>query len=332
MHMIRPYYFFTFLIFTFFVVFSVLSETPFNFAAIFFVFVIVPLLDLAIGVRSLNVDIETEKQWKKLSVWAPAIYLYCISHFAVLYLALANLKNHTSFEVLVIGISVGLYTGGIGITVAHELCHKREKLNRVLADLLLSSVAYTHFAIEHVRGHHFAVATLNDPASARRGESAYLFLPRTIVGSFLNACRLEIKAVLKGLVMTLAFLLLSFFVAGVIGVVFFLIQSIVAIVLLELVNYVEHYGLVRRQLANGRYEVVNPQHSWNSSHLFSNLLLFNLQKHSDHHAAAHLPYTVLKHHEGAPQLVSGYPFMILLALVPPAWFRVMHKNLDSRQS
>jgi alkane 1-monooxygenase len=223
---------------------------------------------------------------------------------------------------------VGLYTGGLGITVAHELCHKKEFLPRTVADLLLASVWYQHFAVEHVRGHHLWVSTPEDPASARSGENVYSFIVRSVIGSFVHALKIDKTKVFIGVGIAALFTLGAGFL-GTNVLIFFLVQAIVAFVLLEMVNYVEHYGLYRRALGNGRYEKVTPIHSWNSAHKFSNLLLFNLQRHSDHHALANLPYTILKHHEDAPQLPSGYPGMLMLALVPPIWFRVMDPKVVS---
>jgi alkane 1-monooxygenase len=323
--MVKPYQFLTFLVFTLVIVFSILTNSllfPY-----LFVFVMIPLIDYLIGENKTNADLKNQEKWKQPAVWAPVIYLYALTHFFVLYLGLQKSNDLSTSEILILAGAVGLYTGGLGITVAHELCHKKDKLNRYLADWLLASVCYTHFATEHVRGHHYAVSTPNDPASARFGESAYKFLPRTLVDSFKSAWRIDKKAVLVGLMQSLIIAIAVFFIFGSSGLLFFFVQSFIAIILLELVNYVEHYGLTRKPLANGRYEVVKPEHSWNSSHLFSNLLLFNLQRHSDHHAAANLPYTVLKHHDKAPQLPSGYPGMILLALVPPFWFKVMNPKL-----
>lgn len=260
----------------------------------------------------------------------PPLYLYALTHFGVLiyggYLLYKGIKWE---DLLMISITIGLYTGGLGITVGHELCHKKEKLPRIIGDLLLASVCYQHFAVEHVKGHHLNVSTPEDPASARKNENVYTFLLRTISGSFIHALKIDSKEVLKGMLLTTAFALISYLVSKEVFI-FFLIQSIVAILLLELVNYVEHYGLSRKELQNGRYEKVLPIHSWNSSHMFSNFLLFNLQRHSDHHALAHIPYTNLKHHEDAPQLPSGYPGMILLALIPPLWFRIMNPKLEKK--
>lgn len=323
----NPLYFFTYLIF-FAISFTGIHLTyPFNLLPLGFVFIFIPLLDYLIGLNTRVAKIEEEKSWKRLKVWAPAIYLYFITHFYLLISALIKANSYNTLDLVICSIGLGLYNGGLGITVAHELCHKKENKHKLMADILLSSVSYQHFAVEHVRGHHINVATIEDPASARLNENVYHFLIRTISGSFKSAFKIDSRSVLRGIVMTLNFAALSYFLASWNGLILFVIQSIVAVTLLELVNYVEHYGLSRKKLDNGRYERVIPIHSWNSAHHFSNSILFNLQRHSDHHASAHLPYTVLKHQDSAPQLPSGYPGMIMLSLVPPLWFKVMHKEL-----
>lgn len=328
----KPLQFLTFLIFTSVVILALFSQNPiFLFSVHLFVFLLVPVIDFVVGENKFNPEDPEIKTWSQSRVWAPLLYIYVLSHFLVLYMAIQKLPSLSMPESLLLASAVGLYTGGLGITVAHELCHKKDKLHRYMADILLASVCYTHFAIEHVRGHHFHVATQDDPASARFGESVYAFLPRTLKDSFLSAWGIDSKKVLLGISLTLLFILIILVMSGIQGLVFFFTQSIVAIILLELVNYVEHYGLSRKALPNGRHEVVRPQHSWNSSHVFSNLLLFNLQRHSDHHAAANLPFTILKHHDKAPQLPSGYPGMILLSLVPPLWFKLMNAKLQDIQ-
>jgi alkane 1-monooxygenase len=325
----NPINFFTFIIFTVICIAGVLAPAPYSITPIIFVFIGIPLLDLWIGVDKSNPNPEQEKSWKQTKVWAPALYLYTLTHFSILLLAANQVINTTSWiQLILLGVIVGLYTGGLGITVAHELCHKKETLPRFVADLLLASVWYQHFAVEHVRGHHLAVSTPEDPASARKNENVYKFLCRTITGSFVHALKVDQKEVLRGVFMALLFTSVAAFL-GKNVLIFFLIQSGVAIILLELVNYVEHYGLSRKQIANGRYEKVLPVHSWNSAHKFSNSILFNLQRHSDHHAMANLPYTILKHQEEAPQLPSGYPGMIMLALVPPLWFKLMNQKVNA---
>lgn len=324
----NPLMFFTYLIFFGITISGLSLSFPYNILPIVFVFVLIPLIDQIVGVNTSVPDDFQFKKWKKVNVWAPSIYLYFATHFIVLFYAFSKLSSYSTIDLIICGISLGLYNGGIGITVAHELCHKKEKRHRLMADILLASVCYQHFAVEHVRGHHINVATENDPASARKFETVYHFLYRTITGSFLSALRIDKKSVFIGIMISLIFVLIAYFYQGLNGITFFILQSAVAITLLELVNYVEHYGLSRKKLDNGRYERVIPIHSWNSAHQFSNSILFNLQRHSDHHASAHLPYTVLKHQDSAPQLPSGYPGMIMLSLVPPLWFKIMHKELE----
>ncbi len=323
----HPIQFLAFLCFTAIAFYGVVQPFPAMIFSVAFVFVAIPIIDAILGTDKTNPTAEQEKSWKHSKIWGPALYLYAITHFAILIVGGMVALESNWPHVLGIAFVVGLYTGGIGITVGHELCHKKEFLPRTTAELLLASVWYQHFAVEHVRGHHLHVSTPEDPASARHGEDVYSFLVRSIVRSFVHALKIDAGKVWMGVAMAMAFTALSsFFGAKVLG--FFLFQAVVAFVLLELVNYIEHYGLSRRPLGNGRYEKVTPIHSWNSAHKFSNLLLFNLQRHSDHHAMANLPYTLLKHHESAPQLPSGYPGMILLALIPPLWFKLMDPKVE----
>lgn len=319
--------FFTFLILTALTALGVSSPASWGFVAIGFVFIGIPLLDWLIGTNKNNPSNEQALQMSKASYWGLPLYLYGATHFVLLYWAAFSLRGQSDWgQIVLMSVIVGLYTGGLGITVSHELCHKKEFFPRTLADLLLASVCYQHFAVEHVRGHHYRVATPEDPASSRRGESVYRFWVRAVLGSFIHAWQIDRLSVMRGMFYSLLFAL-SFYMMGSHVLAFFLIQSFVAFTLLEFVDYIEHYGLERKKSESGRYEKVQTYHSWNSSHHFSNLLLFNLQRHSDHHASAHLPYTILKHHNEAPQLPSGYPGMILLALLPPIWFKVMDKKV-----
>ncbi|WP_371687369.1 alkane 1-monooxygenase [Micromonospora sp. KC723] len=226
---------------------------------------------------------------------------------------------------------------GIAINTAHELGHKREKVERWLSKIALAPTGYGHFYVEHNRGHHVRVATPEDPASARFGESFWMFWPRTVLGGLRSAWRLEsgrfrIRSrspwtwrndVLNAWAMTVvlaAGLILGF---GVRVVPFLVLQAIVGFSLLEVVNYLEHYGLCRQRTAGGRYEKVDPWHSWNSDRVVTNVFLFQLQRHSDHHANPVRRYQTLRSCDAAPQLPAGYATMIVAALVPPLWRRIM---------
>lgn len=243
-------------------------------------------------------------------------------------------------------LSVGLLSGGVGITVAHELGHRLGRLERSLACMLLASVSYAHFYIEHNKGHHARVATPDDPATAREGESFPAFLLRTVPAQFRSAWEIEAARLQAGgqgvwspgnrmLWVVAAPVAMAAALGGTFGpraAAFFAIQSVVAFSLLELVNYVEHYGLRRRRLEDGRYERVRPEHSWNASQRVSNWYLFNLQRHSHHHANVNRRYEELEHYASAPQLPAGYAVMILVALVPALWRRVMDPRLRAWQA
>lgn len=310
------------------------------FSLIIFVFVVIPVIDTIFGVYE---DTFSNNEEDK-NFFNNMVYIYVPVHIALViggagYIASGKL---TTLESWVFTLSVGLITGGIGITVAHELCHRKDNLNQFLSDVLLSFVCYTHFSTEHVFGHHKRVSTPEDPASARLGESFYAFWLRSVVGSFKSACEINRKKlnreghnffslknrILMGIVYQVIIALSLFFLFGGAGFRFFIIQSFFAFTLLELVNYVEHYGLQRKEV-NGRYSKILPKHSWNNSNLISNLFLFNLQRHSHHHADGNVHYQYLKHYEDAPQLPAGYPTMILLSLIPPLWRKVIDPKVKA---
>jgi len=326
-----------------------------NFVAVFFSFVFIPIVDQALGVDPSNVP-EAEVK----SVGEEFYYrfvTYCWTYFQLAFLvwasfAVSSVKFMSPAEWVGFVLSFSLVTGGIGITVAHELGHKKTKVERFYGKALLMTVCYMHFYIEHNRGHHVYVATPEDPATARKGENFYRFWVRSVFGSYLHAWALEresLKRKNKGVIsiynemIAFAILPVAFCAALMILVIlltgqvswgiplFFFAQSILAFTLLELVNYVEHYGIRRKEIAPGKYERVNPVHSWNASHLLSNFFLFQLQRHSDHHAYAHKRYQILNHYDESPQLPFGYPTMILIALVPPLWFMLMDRRLEHWQ-
>jgi alkane 1-monooxygenase len=237
-----------------------------------------------------------------------------------------------------LGLAIAMgWTSGASINVGHELGHKKIRAERILARLALAPSGYGHFTIEHNRGHHRDVATPEDSASARMGESYYRFMGREIPGAFRRAWKMETgrlsrlgggpwsagNEILQTAAITLATWGGLVWWLGPAVVPFILIQAFVAYSLLSSANYVEHYGLLRQKTGSGRYERPEPRHSWNSNHLLSNILLYQLQRHSDHHAHPTRRYQALRHFDEAPQLPSGYFGMFLVAFVPGLWFRVM---------
>ncbi|MCX5044540.1 alkane 1-monooxygenase [Aldersonia sp. NBC_00410] len=239
-----------------------------------------------------------------------------------------------------LAISIGCI-GGIGINTAHELGHKKVDLERWLSRITLAQTAYGHFYIEHNRGHHVRVATPEDPASSRVGESFWAFWPRTVWGGLRSSWRLERQRlerlgsgpwtlrneVLSAWLMTVVLYAALLAVFGIGLAPYLVLQAVVGFSLLEAVNYLEHYGLRREKTASGRYERPAPMHSWNSDHIVTNIFLYHLQRHSDHHAYPTRRYQTLRSWEGAPNLPAGYASMILLAYFPPLWRRVMDKRV-----
>ncbi|MBP6389414.1 MAG: alkane 1-monooxygenase [Flavobacteriales bacterium] len=240
-------------------------------------------------------------------------------------------------------LSMGIVLGVYGINVGHELGHRSKGWERDLARVLLTSSLYAHFIIEHNRGHHRRVATIEDPASARFGEPIYAFWPRTIVDGFRSAWRLEGERLaregrttwdprnemLRGCLVEMALVLGfgSFFGGWV--VMAYLAAALIGILLLETVNYIEHYGLGRVLDPKGRPVRVAHVHSWNSDHPLGRLMLFELTRHSDHHYRASRKYQTLRSIPDSPQMPTGYPGMMLFSLLPPLWFRVMHPRIDA---
>lgn len=236
---------------------------------------------------------------------------------------------------------MGLLCGTFGINVGHELGHRVNRAEQVMAKLLLLSSLYLHFFIEHNRGHHKRVATPEDPSSARYGENVYAFFVRSIFYSYLSAWEIAARDQLKKgrtaysaanemiryQLIQLAFVAGIFIFFGWITALLFMAAAVMGILLLETVNYIEHYGLQRRSLGAGKYERALPQHSWNSSHIIGRVMLFELSRHSDHHYLASRKYQLLRHHETAPQMPTGYPGMMILSLFPPAWFHVMNRRI-----
>ncbi|MGW4354379.1 alkane 1-monooxygenase [Nocardia sp. NPDC004582] len=241
-----------------------------------------------------------------------------------------------------LALSMGVM-GGVGINTAHELGHKKDELERWLSKITLAQTFYGHFYIEHNRGHHVRVATPEDPASARFAETFWGFLPRSVWGSLRSSWELEAKRlerlgqrpwtlrndVLNAWLMSVVLFgaLTAAFGPGVLP--WLVIQAIYGFALLETVNYLEHYGLMRQKTASGRYERCTPEHSWNSDHIVTNIFLYHLQRHSDHHANPTRRYQILRSMDGAPNLPSGYASMISLAYFPPLWRKVMdHRVLE----
>jgi len=329
-------------------VFSALAFTRpgwITWSPVLFVWVFVPILELFLPADDRNFNEAEEALAKKDRLYDYLLYAIVPIQFAALFLFIQSLQatNMAWWELTGRIMSMGLLCGTFGINVAHELGHRVNPVEQAMAKLLLLTSLYMHFFIEHNKGHHKHVATPQDPSSARYNELLYLFLGRSVWYSYWSAWRIANEdmrksgrgifhwknEMLQAQIIQILFVVGIFLFFGWLTTVYFLCAAILGISMLETVNYIEHYGLQRRQLDNGKYERTLPIHSWNSNHLVGRLMLFELSRHSDHHYMASRKYQILRHHDDVPQLPTGYPGSMMLALVPPAWFYVMNKRVEA---
>jgi alkane 1-monooxygenase len=313
------------------------------FFTVIFAFGLLPLGELFLPQRADNTPETDETTRSKTRLFDWLLYL----HLPLLYLLIINALyvfknfNLSIFETIGMVMSVGIIVGSFGINVAHELGHRSNPTEQFISKLLLLPALYMHFFIEHNLGHHKNVATDADPASARIGENMYAFWFRSVKGSYISAWQLEAER-LKKLgkptysidnqmiwfqIIQLIYLVLIGIFFGYASILMAIGFAVTGFLLLESVNYIEHYGLRRQKLGSGRYEPVLPKHSWNSNHELGRIFLYELTRHSDHHYKSTRKYQVLRHYEAAPQLPFGYPMSILIAFLPPIWFKMMNKRL-----
>jgi alkane 1-monooxygenase len=322
----------------------------YTFMTPFLVFVIGPLLDFIIGRYTRNPSEEAEKKLEADNRYKMVTFFCVPIQLAVVFWGayVVSYGDLSPLEIIGLIFSVGVSSDVLGLSAAHELAHRiNVKSELMLSKILYGSVLYIHFGLEHVVGHHKRVGTPEDPATARLGESFYAFLPRTLFGGFNSAWEFEADRMKKqnkpvwsmrnpmvvGLLAQVTVTVLIAVVFGRMGIFYFLAQSFIAIILVENANYVVHYGLLRKEIAPGKYEPVRPWHSWNSSNWLSNHFLFNIQRHSDHHYKPGRRYQLLRHYDEVPQLPTGYAGMIVLAFIPPLWRKIMDSRvLEFQQS
>lgn len=319
----------------------------FSFFSVFVIFGFIPVMDFVFGQERTNPGEEHEQEAYADSKWFVVLPLLAVP--VQLALVIWSAYTFATYEAWsLIGqfgfiLSVGCAGGINAINIGHELVHKTTRLEQWAGGFLLALVTYAGFKVEHVRGHHVHVSTPLDASSSRYNQSVYPFLRNAFVQNFLNAWRLEAKRLhnrklpafhwrneliwwyaISALVCT--GLIAAF---GPLAGLLFVGQSFFAAAELEVVNYIEHYGLHRRKQADGRYERVTPEHSWNSDYFLTNMFLFQLQRHSDHHAYPRRRYQMLRHFDQSPQLPAGYASMVVLALIPPLWRRVMNPRVEA---
>ncbi|MCX6331010.1 MAG: alkane 1-monooxygenase [Bacteroidetes bacterium] len=328
----------------------VLSLAAFNghgficWSPLLYTFFLIPSLELFIKADPSNLDEVEEALVKKNKAYDFILYAAVVMQYYSLWVFFHSLQQPTLSNWDITGrvISMGLLCATFGINVAHELGHRVNKTEQTFAKLLLLTSLYMHFFIEHNKGHHKNVATPNDPSTAKYKQSVYAFWVQTVIGTYVSAWEISNEALLKKekswwslenemllfQIIQLLFVGCIFYFFGGTIACLFILAALLGGLLLETVNYIEHYGLSRQQTGDEQYERVQPHHSWNSNHIIGRLMLFELSRHSDHHYLASRKYQILRSFDDAPQMPTGYPGMILLSLFPPLWFKVMHQQIE----
>lgn len=327
----------------------VLTLTAFNgnglmcWLPLLYTFFLIPFAELFIKADPSNLDEVEEALAKKNKAYDFILYAAVIMQYYSLWVFFNSLKQDGLNTIDIAGrvISMGLLCATFGINVAHELGHRVNKMEQTFAKLLLLTSLYMHFFIEHNKGHHKHVATPHDPSTAKYNQSLYAFWPQTLIGTYVSAWKIANEEVEKKgkrrwslqnemllfQLIQLTFVLVVLYFFGIKIAILFVVAALIGGLLLESVNYIEHYGLSRTQTTEQQFERVQPHHSWNSNHIIGRLMLFELSRHSDHHYLASRKYQILRSFDNAPQMPTGYPGMILLSLFPPLWFKIMHQQI-----
>jgi alkane 1-monooxygenase len=327
------------------VLISLILNGWWSYFALIFAFGFIPLMELFLPQSEVNMSKEEESTVKHERFFDWLLYINVPIQYGLLiyFLIVVTGGGLEVYEIIGKTLSMGAACAVLGINVAHELGHRHKKSEQLMSKALLLTSLYMHFFIEHNRGHHKNIATPLDPATSRYGENIYSFFIRTVRDSYKSAWRLENGRLRKkGLpvlswqnemvrfqVIQVLFTAAIFIIFGWVGGLAFIGAAIYGFLMLETVNYIEHYGLERKEIRDGVYEKCQPWHSWNSNHPLGRILLYELTRHSDHHFHSGRKYQVLRHFDESPQMPTGYPGMMLVALVPPLWFRIMHRHIDN---
>ncbi len=315
----------------------------FMFLTPIYAFVLIPLLELIFPLDTNNLSTNDVEKKLKQTLFDWLLYLnlpivYCIV-FLGLYITSSSLLE--TYEFIGAIITVGIVLGVNGINVAHELGHRQHSNERFIGKILLLPALYMHFYIEHNYGHHLRAATKEDPATARYNQSVYSFWFTSTIRQYISAWHIQMKLLKNNtigflsikndmlwyLILQVLYLFGAYYYFGLTGVLFALFSAVTGFLLLETVNYIEHYGLLRSKTGSGRYERVKEIHSWNSNHVIGRIVLYELTRHSDHHYKSSKKYQILDCHEESPQMPYGYPTSMVLSLIPPLWFKIMNKRV-----
>jgi len=325
---------------------SFTSNGILTFLPLLLFFGLVPVLEFLFRPDSTNFDKETAKFEKEHKLYDWILYAAVPVQIGMLIFFLFSMQETLTISEQIGRISsMGIMCSVMGINLGHELGHRHRNTEQFLGELMLLTSLNTHFLPYHNGGHHLNVATLHDAATARKNEPLYIFWFRSHFSSYREAWQLEIdrlralekpafsfqNKMIQYTIANILLLLSLFYFFNIFTVFYFIGAAIVGILLLQTVNYIEHYGLLRTKNENGRYERVKHTHSWNSDHIIGRLVLFNLSRHSDHHYNGSKHYQVLKSLSESPQMPTGYPGMMLFSLIPPLWFKFMNAKIDTFQ-
>ena len=311
----------------------------------FYAFVVIPVLELLLPLDSSNIN-EAERETKRKKVlfdWLLYLNIPVVYGLLIYALWLVSSQSLSTTEIIGLTFSLGIVLGTNGINVAHELGHRLKTKERYLGKLLLLPSLYMHFFIEHNFGHHVNAATQEDPATAKYNQTVYSFWITSVFRQYINAWKLQSKLLKQHrtavfspkndmfwyLIIQTGYLVLVLFIFGPTGLFFALSSAIVGFLMLETVNYIEHYGLLRKKLPSGRYERVKEVHSWNSNHVVGRIVLYELTRHSDHHYKSSKKYQLLDYHDISPQMPYGYPTSMVMSFLPPLWFKVMNPRIPA---
>ena len=311
----------------------------YNYLAVIFTFIFIPLLEILVK----KSDEKYSEEEKKNRLLAPffdlLLYLNIPIVFGIFFFSIDKLAFTSSLSDIVgIILSASIVMATNGINVGHELGHRKSIIARTCSKILYLPSQYMHFYIEHNFGHHINVATPEDPATARYKQTLYSFWITSVIRTYISAWKIQLRLLrvskksflsIKNdmifyTLFQILFLLFIYYNFGLYLTILSLVMSVVSFLFLETINYVEHYGLLRKKELSGRYERVKPHHSWNSNHTIGRIVLYELTRHSDHHFKSSKKYQVLESLEDCPHLPYGYPTSILLSLIPPVWFRIMN--------
>jgi len=308
-----------------------------------YAFILVPLIEIFLQGNEQNLSEKEEKLKANNSFFDGLLYLNIPLVFGILYWFLTNLSLgvYSTSEIVGLTFSVGLVLGSNGINVAHELGHRKNQWEKTLGKLLLIPALYMHFYIEHNFGHHSNAATKEDPATAKYNQTVFSFWVTSVSKQYVSAWKIQLELLkinersffsikndmLWFIVFQSIYLLGVYFFLGFTGLFIAFAIALIGILLLETINYVEHYGLLREKTKNGRYKRMGKIHSWNSNHVMGRVMLYELTRHSDHHYRSHKKYQLLNCHESSPQMPFGYPTSIVISLIPPLWFSIMNKRI-----